>query len=272
LTQNALLADNIRRNRPISAAARGATLAEECPCPESNVMVTRICAAAMLLLFASACASTEPEVIADLPQPSLVTQSKEQPLRIRPYTAVPSRTLPPPRVTTPPPAMFDAGEPGWTPPSGFDSRWKYIVIHHSASNKGCAGSFDRQHRVERGWDELGYHFVIGNGTETGDGQIEVGSRWRKQKHGAHCKTDDNYYNDHGIGICLVGNFEHQSPSAAQMHSLNRLVHFLQGRCSINPANITTHKDVTGRTACPGRRFDLRQVLAAVDGTIYASAP
>ena len=26
----------------------------------------------------------------------------------------------------------------------------------------------------KGWDELGYDFVIGNGTDTGDGQIEVG--------------------------------------------------------------------------------------------------
>ena len=67
------------------------------------------------------------------------------------------------------------------------------------------------HRRDNQWDELGYHFVIGNGTHTGDGQVEVGSRWGKQKHGAHCKTPDNYYNDHGIGICLVGNFENSNP-------------------------------------------------------------
>ncbi len=234
-------------------------------------MSTRIVAAA-LLLFVSACAPTEPRVLAELPQPSLAGKSKDQPLRVRPYSPMPIRTVSPAPRPTLPPTPGDAGESGWMPPSGFDSRWKYIVIHHSASDKGCASSFDRLHRVERGWDELGYHFVIGNGTESGDGQIEVGSRWRKQKHGAHCKTDDNYYNDHGIGICLVGNFEKQAPSAAQMRSLNRLVQFLQARCGINSTNITTHKNVTGRTACPGRRFDLRQVLNAVDGPIYASAP
>ena len=39
---------------------------------------------------------------------------------------------------------------------------------------------DHWHR-DRGFDELGYHFVIGNGTNSGDGQIEVGPRWTKQK-------------------------------------------------------------------------------------------
>ena len=33
---------------------------------------------------------------------------------------------------------------------------------------------------------------IGNGSDTVDGQIEVGSRWVKQKVGAHAKTPDNW--------------------------------------------------------------------------------
>jgi 5-methylcytosine-specific restriction endonuclease McrA len=37
--------------------------------------------------------------------------------------------------------------------------------------------FDRSHR-DKGWDELGYHFVIGNGTSSGDGVVEVGTRWQ----------------------------------------------------------------------------------------------
>ena len=40
--------------------------------------------------------------------------------------------------------------------------WRYIVIHHSATDAGNAGTFDLQHR-RRGWDELGYHFGIDNG-------------------------------------------------------------------------------------------------------------
>jgi len=64
--------------------------------------------------------------------------------------------------------------------------WKYIVIHHSASASGCAAEFDRYHREKRGWENgLGYHFVIGNGSGAGDGQIEIGNRWVKQIDGAH---------------------------------------------------------------------------------------
>ena len=44
-----------------------------------------------------------------------------------------------------------------------------IVIHHSATDRGGAKAFDEYHRKKNGWDELGYHFVIGNGTDTPDG-------------------------------------------------------------------------------------------------------
>jgi len=130
------------------------------------------------------------------------------------------------------------------------------VIHHSATDCGGAARFDRHHRLNNGWDELGYHFVIGNGTDTPDGAIEVGSRWHKQKHGAHCKTPDNYHNEHGIGICLVGNFQKAPPSAAQLASLRRLAAFLMRETHIRPDQIRTHRGITGKTACPGRYFSL----------------
>ena len=75
--------------------------------------------------------------------------------------------------------------------------WKYIVIHHSATDSGSAASFDRSHR-KRGWDGLGYHFVIGNGRGTGDGVVEVGYRWTRQVTGAHAgrpRPDVNLLNE-----------------------------------------------------------------------------
>jgi len=135
----------------------------------------------------------------------------------------------------------------------MSDRWRTIVIHHSATAVGGARSFDRGHK-SKGWDELGYHFVIGNGTDTPDGLVEVGSRWHKQKHGAHCKTPDNFYNEHGIGICLVGDFTKSRPTPRQMASLSRLVAFLTSRCGIPSDRVTTHGAVTHKTACPGRYF------------------
>jgi hypothetical protein len=137
--------------------------------------------------------------------------------------------------------------------------WESIIVHHSASDRGGARTFDVAHRA-RGWDELGYHFVIGNGTDTPDGYIEVGSRWRKQKHGAHCKTPDNYYNDYGVGICLVGNFDEKSPSPKQMESLRKLVSFLTQRYHIAPYRIYGHGEVRGTsTHCPGQYFPMDTV-------------
>ncbi len=159
----------------------------------------------------------------------------------------------PPPMARPP--QRPAGDPNWFPPRGISSRWTTVVVHHSATATGNARSFDKAHR-DKGWDELGYHFVIGNGTSTGDGVVEVGTRWRAQKHGAHCKTPDNYYNDHGIGICLVGDFTKTRPTQRQMASLRRLVSFLCDQCNIPEHRVTTHGLVTNKTQCPGRNFPL----------------
>ena len=173
-------------------------------------------------------------------------------------TPAPKQVEPPAPV-----ARRPASEPGWMP-SRPSNRWKYIVIHHSATHSGSANEFDRSHR-NRGWDELGYHFVIGNGDGSGNGIVEVGSRWRSQKHGAHIRinpNDDNWHNQHSIGICLVGNFDSSRATARQMQSLTRLVRFLQVEFHISSNRIVGHGDLM-KTACPGRNFklaDLRRRL------------
>lgn len=173
-----------------------------------------------------------------------------------PPPPAPSRPYPPGRSASPAPRSASAGG-AWFPPGGrISSRWTDIVIHHSATDVGGAVRFDQFHRNEKGWDELGYHFVIGNGTDTPDGAIEVGSRWKSQKHGAHCKTPNNYYNDHGIGICLVGNFDKSSPSRAQLASLKRLTEFLIREARISPSRVHTHGEITHSTACAGRNFPI----------------
>jgi hypothetical protein len=148
--------------------------------------------------------------------------------------------------------------PNWTPARGLSNRWEKIVIHHSDSKTGNASIFDDYHRNAKGWDELGYHFVIGNGSNSGDGEVEVGPRWEKQKTGAHCKTPDNYYNLHGVGICLVGDFEVQHPTAAQLASLRRLVKFLQNSSGMTSTDIVTHGQVKS-TICPGKNFSLSMI-------------
>ena len=141
-------------------------------------------------------------------------------------------------------------------------RWKNIIIHHSATDEGDSLLFDKAH-LRKGWDGVGYHFVIDNGTkERMDGQIEVSPRWLKQVPGAHCKADD--MNERSIGICLVGNFNEGLPSKKQMDALVDLVNKLRLYYNIPIERIMGHGQVHGaKTDCPGKRFmwdDFRQRL------------
>ena len=132
--------------------------------------------------------------------------------------------------------------------------WRYIVVHHSATNVGNAAEFDAAHRA-RGWDELGYHFVIDNGNGGPDGCVEVGSRWTTQKWGAHCKTANNEYNNYGIGIALVGDFRTSMPTDRQLASLRRLLKYLMETYDISPEAVIGHCDAPGTsTECPGHAF------------------
>ena len=133
--------------------------------------------------------------------------------------------------------------------------WRHIVIHHTASSTGSVESIHDAH-IGRGWIGIGYHFLIGNGKGMDDGEIEPTFRWRQQLHGAHAGKDE--YNQHGIGICLVGNFEETHPSAAQLAAVKRLVGVLKSEYGINSDRVIAHKDVK-RTACPGKNFPLAEV-------------
>ena len=158
------------------------------------------------------------------------------------------------RYTQSPSQVFD-------PPAPIRD-WQFIILHHSGKSEGGFASIDRFHREVKKWDECGYHFVIGNGSESGDGEIEVGGRWLKQKHGAHTKPPGHdEYNQEGIGICLVGNFNDGPPTPKQIEACRRLVAYLQGRCDVAPQNVIPHGSVEGtHTACPGNLFPLDLIL------------
>lgn len=210
--------------------------------------ITVVVAALFLLV---GCQSN-PGLVEALPSPNfnapVVNEAR------RPIVVAPTPQPAPPRTSVARGSL--GGERDWVP-SAPARAWKWIVIHHSATPSGSAAVFDKMHR-EKGWDELGYHFVIGNGTNSGNGQVEVGSRWPKQKWGAHAKTPDNQYNDYGIGICLVGNFDIERPTAQQMQSLAKLVSYMMKTYNIPASRVIGHKD-TKSTDCPGKYMDVARV-------------
>jgi LysM repeat protein len=126
-----------------------------------------------------------------------------------------------------------------------NSSWRYITVHHSATTSGNAEIFDLNHR-KRHMGGLAYHFVIGNGTDSCDGEIEVGWRWRKQ-----VKVNRPY----DLQICLVGNFNRQEVSDAQFNSLVALIKVLRKQYDISLSNVRRHKDIKDKkTDCPGKNF------------------
>jgi hypothetical protein len=150
-----------------------------------------------------------------------------------------------------------AGIPRSWVPQARARDWKWIVIHHSDTAVGSATSFDRYHRDVHHWKSLGYDFVIGNGHGSGDGEVEVGPRWVQQDVGAHAGVLE--FNERGIGICLVGDFQQGRPSAAQLRSLAKLNAFLMRRYGISASHIIGHRDAKKTTNCPGRNLSIASV-------------
>jgi LysM repeat protein len=133
-------------------------------------------------------------------------------------------------------------------------RWRYVVGHHSAIQRGNAKIYDRHHREERRMAYgRAYHFVIGNGVDSGDGEIEIGARWRQQLHGGHVRRQE--VNETGIGICLVGNFERDRPTRRQLDAFTELVRYLRNEVASRPTQFAVHREIDrSHTLCPGRNF------------------
>ncbi len=139
------------------------------------------------------------------------------------------------------------------------SRWKFIIVHNSGTRQGNARAFDYYHRhVRRMQNGLAYHFVVGNGTSSGNGEVEVGDRWRRQINGGHVHSD--YLNNISLGICLVGDFNRDRPSRAQLEATEELIRYLRERCGRvdgHPIPVRPHREMNPprwSTDCPGDAF------------------
>jgi hypothetical protein len=152
-------------------------------------------------------------------------------------------------------------------PAKADRPWHYIVLHHSASAAGNYDEIDREHRKQLGYDGCGYHFIIGNGNGSGDGQIEVARRWDNQKQGVHCRNARSHdVDEYGIGICLIGDLDQQPPTPRQIAATRALIAYLSRRYQIATSNISTHAHLAATpTACPGKYFPEALAGAKIDG-------
>ncbi len=113
-----------------------------------------------------------------------------------------------------------------------------IIIHYTDSADVSASTIDAWHKA-RGWNGIGYHFVIRK-----NGAIEKGRNLALI--GAHAEG----HNTGSIGIVLTGsNAVSWYPANVQINTLKRLIRDIEGVYKIK--RMLFHRDV-GSTDCPGR--------------------
>jgi hypothetical protein len=251
---------------PLHREPRMARTVSSLPFPSTSNRLRGGVAALCGLLLVGGCQTATTTA---LPDPNFAGPVVNVPVRPQPPAAQKPPVAAPVRPAVAP--GMAAIPAAWVPKTPSRD-WQWIVIHHSATHVGAAAKFDREHRA-KGWDELGYHFVIGNGTQSADGAVEIGSRWPVQKWGAHTKTPDNRFNEFGIGICLVGNFDLERPTQKQMQSLAKLVAYLMDKYNIPADRVVGHRDCKS-TDCPGANLNIAAVrkLAIQMNPRYAAAP
>jgi len=107
------------------------------------------------------------------------------------------------------------------------------VIHHTASPDWSVERIRKIHVEERGWDDVGYHFII---RENGD--IEKGRSLYKQ--GAHARGRNNR-----VGIALTG---YDDFTDKQIASLKKLIK------KLGVKDIERHHE-----KCPGHGLNIKEL-------------
>jgi hypothetical protein len=117
-----------------------------------------------------------------------------------------------------------------------------VVVHHSAFSHAGPAEIQALHMDRRGYADVAYHFLIDP-----DGIIYEGRDIHIR--GAHVQG----YNTGSVGVVLLGNFNEEEPTLAQIESLVDLVDYLRYTYGIR--YLAGHKDYPDQspdgTECPG---------------------
>ena len=137
-------------------------------------------------------------------------------------------------------------------------RIERITIHHDAMDaagfrsasdaKRRLSDIHRIHTDNNGWADIGYHYAI-------DPMGNIWSARPVNLQGAHVRD----WNEHNLGIMLMGNFMYEQPTPRALASLQSLVQSESARYRVSAARVGTHREL-GNTACPGDRLQ-----AEIDG-------
>lgn len=122
-----------------------------------------------------------------------------------------------------------------------------VIFHHSLSDVGDVERIRKWH-IERGFADIGYHFVI-----TRYGEIQHG---RDTVYiGAHAKGR----NHNSIGVCLIGDFRYYSPEREQLLACEKIYHDLCRAYSCI-LGVSFHRGVDDKNPCPGRMLKRKEFI------------
>ena len=128
--------------------------------------------------------------------------------------------------------------------------YSFITVHCSATppQRDVDVAEIRQWHKEKGWRDIGYHFVIRR-----SGDVELGRPLSQT--GAHVKG----HNKANIGVCMVGGCNaglqpEDNFTLAQRKALFGLMTALQDQFLISDENVKGHKDWGVNKACPVLRL------------------
>lgn len=120
---------------------------------------------------------------------------------------------------------------------------KYAVIHHTVTSRDASPDAIAALHKARGWDGIGYHFVIpGSGFVYYCGDIST------------ARANVANMNEQVLGIALCGDFTKELPTDEQIDSAHKLVKWMIDVASIpnikDWESMVGHQDLKA-TACPG---------------------
>jgi hypothetical protein len=209
----------------------------------SGLAASGACSLGGLLIFLARRARSFPAQPTETPIPTPDLTPTEPPLPPEVIRRADWGALPPDHTAEQEFGFAGAENPtGWYVYEGdLATIYTTAVIHHSfplLRDSGTMRALQDIHRNTRRWADIGYHFGI-----DGAGRVYEGRDIRVR--GASVAG----YNTGTLGIVLMGNFEVESPSRAQLVALQRLLYWLKQTYRLT--HLAGHYEFNPTTACPG---------------------
>jgi len=140
-----------------------------------------------------------------------------------------------------------------------------LTFHHSGDPKAFTENeysetaahleYVRQYHRSRGFQDIGYHFAIDR----------MGRVWQLRSlkyQGQHVR----YNNEHNIGVVVLGNFDLQKPTQAQLDRIRTFGNLLRKQYVLPIDRVKTHREIVS-TECPGDYMQPYMVRIRREGLI-----